>query len=177
MVHSASFSASRWKKAPEKFEAGTPPIAQAIALGAAIDYLTLQIDFNGLSAYETSLTKALVEGLEQMKGIEIIGNTTRLKQKGHLVSFLMDGLHPHDVASYLDMRGVAVRAGHHCAQPLASLLGYETTLRASLYLYNTLEDIEIFLRELAEVQTLLTEKMNNESELSRGTPGSLSAPS
>lgn len=148
MVDSVSFDKMKYKKAPHKFEAGTPAIAEVIAFGAAIDYLTTELDFSQLVAYEASLVTKLLDGLEQIGNIEIVGNVERLKKEGHLVSFKIDGMHPHDVASYLDMKGIAVRAGHHCAQPLATRLGVDSTIRVSFYLYNNVQDVEILLTEL-----------------------------
>ena len=150
MVQSASVEKTSWKSSPHKFEAGTPPIAQVIGLGAAVDYLTNNVNFVELEKHEAKMCGALIDGLKSLENITILGNTDLLKKKGHLVTFEVAGIHAHDLAAYLDMRGIVARAGHHCAQPLANLLGADSSLRVSFYLYNTLEDVELFLKSLDE---------------------------
>lgn len=151
MVYEADFTHASWAKAPYKFEAGTPPIAQAIGLGAAIDYIQKNIDFAQLQTHEARLCSMLIEGLQKHPKITILGPIEQLKERGHLVSFVVKDMHPHDVATYLGNHGICVRAGHHCAQPLAKLLGISGSVRASFYAYNTLEEVEKFL----ELITLL----------------------
>jgi len=151
MVHDAEYYTAHWQKAPGKFEAGTPPIAQVIGFGAAVDFFNDHVDFDELHRYEAELCAQLVDGLNTIGGITILGNQKDMKRCGHLVAFVVDGIHAHDVAAMLGMRGVGVRAGHHCVQPLARLLGVEASTRASLYMYNQPEDIEIFLRELKDI--------------------------
>ncbi len=158
MVYSAGFSDAKWQKAPHKFEAGTPPIAQVIGLGAAIDYYNKNIDFDELAASEAKLAGMALDGLQAIERITILGNAERIRKNGHLISFVHEDHHPHDIASCLDMRGLAVRAGHHCAQPLVQILGHEATLRISFHCYNTPEDVEVFLSELQAVIALLNEK-------------------
>lgn len=148
MVYEASFTSAQWAKSPQKFEAGTPPIADAIGLGAAIDYINQNIDFAALEQYEASLCSMLIDGLEQIDGVTIVGNVEKLRKEGHLVSIALDRIHPHDVATHLGSRGIAVRAGHFCAQPLVTHLGFESLLRISIAAYNNVRDIEIFLQEL-----------------------------
>ena len=138
--HSVSFA-----KAPHKFEAGTPPIASAIGLAAAINYFKKNIDFQKLAHHEAQLCMRLIDGLSHHSKIRILGPLNELKQSGHLVSFVIDGMHAHDVADYLGKQGVCVRAGHHCAQPLAKKMGYVASVRVSFYAYNTLEEVEKFL--------------------------------
>lgn len=138
--HSVSFG-----KAPHKFEAGTPPIAQAIGLAAAIDYINKKIDFKSLQKHEAQLCTQLIEGLSKHKQIRLLGPIKQLKQSGHLISFVIEGMHAHDVADYLGKQGICVRAGHHCAQPLAKKLGYQSSVRVSFYAYNTQEEVEKFL--------------------------------
>jgi cysteine desulfurase/selenocysteine lyase len=138
--HSVSFA-----KAPHKFEAGTPGIAQAIGLAAAITYFKKNIDFAQLAKHEAQLCARLIEGLSKHKKIRILGPIEQLKKTGHLVSFVIDGMHAHDVADYLGKEGICVRAGHHCAQPLAKKMGYVASVRASFYAYNTFEEVEKFL--------------------------------
>lgn len=138
--HSVSFA-----KPPHKFEAGTPPIAQAIGLAAAIDYSKKNIDFAQLAKHEAQLCVRLIEGLSKHKNIRLLGPIGQLKKSGHLVSFVIEGMHAHDVADYLGKQGICVRAGHHCAQPLAKKMGYVASVRASFYAYNTFEEVEKFL--------------------------------
>lgn len=124
-----------WKELPWKFEAGTPNIAGAIALGAAIDYLT-QIGMECIHQHEQELVAYLLPRLQEIEGVTVYGPIDPDKHAG-VLAFNIDGLHPHDVATALDYEGVAVRAGHHCAQPLINHLGLSSAVRASLYLYNT----------------------------------------
>ena len=148
MVYSISDDKIKWKEAPYKFEAGTPPIAQAIGFAAAIDYLNEKINFSELKKHEAKLCHVLIDGLEQIKEVKIIGNLEQIKKEGHLVCFIVKGIHAHDLSSFLSEKGIAIRSGHHCAQPLADLLGVEASLRVSFYMYNTLQDVELFLKEL-----------------------------
>jgi cysteine desulfurase/selenocysteine lyase len=124
---------------PAKFEAGTPPIVSAIGLGAAIDYLN-QIGLDKIHRYEQILTQRAHEVLQQVGGVKFLGPGP--EHKAGIVSFTVDGMHPHDVAQLLDTEGVAIRAGHHCAMPLHKRLGIVASNRASFYFYNTLEEIE-----------------------------------
>lgn len=151
MVYEVDFTHASWTQAPQKFEAGTPPIAQAIGLGAAIDYIQNNIDFSKLKAHEATLCKAMIEGLQKHPKIRILGPIEQLKTHGHLVSFVVENMHAHDVAMHLSNYGICVRAGHHCAHPLAQVLKIQASVRASFYAYNTLEEVEKFL----EVITLL----------------------
>lgn len=151
MVYEVDYTTASWLKAPHKFEAGTPPIAQAIGLGAAITYIQKNIDFEQLKNHESKLCAVLINGLQKNNKITILGPIEQLKTQGHLVSFVVEGMHAHDVATYLSNYGICVRAGHHCAQPLAKLMGIQASVRASFYAYNTLEEVEKFL----EVITLL----------------------
>ncbi|MEK5488130.1 cysteine desulfurase [Lysinibacillus sp. FSL M8-0355] len=131
---------STWKELPWKFEGGTPIIAGAIGLGAAIDFLT-DIGLDNIAAHEHKLVGYAMDQLETIDGLKIFGPRDPMKRCG-LVTFNLDDVHPHDVATVLDMNGVAVRAGHHCAQPLMKCLQQVATARASFYLYNTEEDID-----------------------------------
>lgn len=151
MVYEVDFTHATWAKAPHKFEAGTPPIAQAIGLAAAIDYINKHIDFKKLKSHEAQLCAALIEGLQKNSKIRILGPIEQLKENGHLVSFVVEGMHAHDVATHLSNHGICVRAGHHCAQPLAKVMGIPASVRASFYAYNTLEEVE----KLLEIITLL----------------------
>ncbi len=149
MVYSAGLEQSRYKVAPHKFEAGTPPIASVIGFGAALDYYHEHIDFAALACHEHELMFYLLKELATVPGITIIGNGDSLVE-GHLVSFVHDHVHAHDIASYLNLRTIAVRAGHHCAQPLATFLGIDSSVRVSVHLYNTRSDIANFITALNE---------------------------
>lgn len=151
MIFSVDWQESRWREMPQLLEAGTPPIAEVIGLGAALSYLE-KVDFKELAAHEAALCKRLVEGIENIEGVRILGPRERLVKEGHLVSFVVEGVHPYDVASFLDKYQVAVRAGHHCAQPLHTKLGVVGSVRASFYLYNTMDDVEAIIKALVEMQ-------------------------
>ena len=131
---------STWKELPWKFEEGTPNIAGAIALGHAIDYLEA-IGMENIHHYEEELVAYVLPKLQQIEGLTIYGPQDPAKRTG-VIAFNLDGLHPHDVATALDMEGVAVRAGHHCAQPLLKYLQVAATARASFYFYNTKQDAD-----------------------------------
>ncbi|MBC1732071.1 cysteine desulfurase [Listeria seeligeri] len=137
---------STWKELPWKFEAGTPIIGGAIALGAAIDYLAA-IGIDTIHAYEQELVSYAIEQMSKLEGITIYGPTDASKRCG-LVTFNIEGAHPHDVATILDEDGVAIRAGHHCAQPLMKWLDVSSTARASFYIYNTKEEIDALIEGL-----------------------------
>ena len=129
-----------WKELPWKFEAGTPNIAGAIALGAAVDYLS-NLGVENVHAYEQELVDYVLPKLQAIEGLTVYGPEDPSQHAG-VIAFNIDGLHPHDVATALDYEGVAVRAGHHCAQPLINHLGISSTVRASFYIYNTKEDCD-----------------------------------
>jgi cysteine desulfurase/selenocysteine lyase len=150
MVYEASFTTATFLKAPHKFEAGTPPIAQAVGLAAAINYLTSH-DMHKLQQHEALLCAKLIEGLQTLSRVKILGPIDQLKKHGHLVSFTVDGMHSHDVAAYLGSHGICVRAGHHCAQPLAKKLGLDASVRVSFYGYNTIEEVEILLQVMQKM--------------------------
>lgn len=129
-----------WKELPWKFEAGTPNIAGAIALGAALDYLT-ELGMDQIHAYEQELVNYVLPKLQAIEGLTVYGPQNPSQHAG-VIAFNIDGLHPHDVATALDYEGVAVRAGHHCAQPLINHLGISSAARASFYIYNTKADCD-----------------------------------
>ena len=129
-----------WKELPWKFEAGTPNIAGAIALGAAVDYLSA-LGMENIHAYEQELVDYVLPKLQAIDGLTVYGPEDPSQHAG-VIAFNIDGLHPHDVATALDYEGVAVRAGHHCAQPLINHLGISSAARASFYIYNTKEDCD-----------------------------------
>lgn len=140
MIDFVGLYESTWKELPWKFEGGTPIIAGAIGLGAAIDFLT-DIGLDNILEHEHKLAGYAMDQLETIDGLKIFGPRDPMKRCG-LVTFNLDDVHPHDVATVLDMNGIAVRAGHHCAQPLMKCLQQVATARASFYLYNTEEDID-----------------------------------
>lgn len=146
MIASVHEQESTWAPLPAKFEAGTPNIAGAIGLGAAIDYLTA-LGMDRVAAHERGLVRDLLPRLVAIPGVTVYGPQNPERHTG-VLAFNLAGLHPHDLATALDMEGVAVRAGHHCAQPLMEALGVAATARASLYLYNTKEDGDRLLAAL-----------------------------
>ena len=144
MVVSVDFEGARWKPAPERFEAGTPNVADAIGLGVACDY----IDALGraeIQKHDHALGKLAYEKLSTLPGIRIIGPTG---ERGGLVSFAFEGVHAHDIVTFADEDGVALRGGHHCNQPLMRKLGLTSTTRASFYMYNTAEEIDVLVASL-----------------------------
>ena len=140
MIETVTMTAATWAPAPRKFEAGVPNMAQAVGLGAAIDYLTAH-GMSNVHDHEMALTKYLIEKLLQVPDLKIVGPTD-LDSRGGTVSFTVGEIHPHDLGQYVDSQGVAVRTGHHCAWPLTRKLGVPATTRASLYLYNDESDCD-----------------------------------
>lgn len=138
--------------APEKFEAGSPSLAQAIGLHAAIEYLTKYVPFDQLRRHEAELTAYVINELQKIPHVTLYGPLDVLKQQGHLVTFTIEGMHAHDVAAYLNTKHVAVRAGHFCAQPLARLLGYDAAVRASFYYYTQREDVESLISAVKNIK-------------------------
>ena len=147
-VHLRSF---RPNTVPHKFEAGTPAIAEAVGFGAAADYLTA-LGMDAISAHEHQITEYALERLEEIPGVKLFGPT--IEMKGGVAAFTLDGVHPHDVAQILDRDGVAVRAGHHCAQPLHEKFGIPATSRASFYLYNTRDEVDKLVNGIYKVKEL-----------------------
>lgn len=137
MIRSVTLEGATWADLPHKFEAGTPPIAEVIGLGAAVDYLTA-LGMDNVYRHEQQLVRYALERLRQVEGLTIYGP----EQRGGLVTFNVQGVHPHDLATVLNEDGIAIRAGHHCAQPVMEWLGVPATARASFYVYNTEEDVE-----------------------------------
>lgn len=136
---------------PHKFEAGTPAIAEAIGFGAAVDYLS-SLGMDKVAAHEHEITAYALERLEEVPGLRLFGPSA--VQKGGVASFVFDGVHPHDVAQILDRDGIAVRAGHHCAQPLHEKFGIPATTRASFYLYSTKPEVDKLIEGLYEVKKI-----------------------
>ena len=150
MIEVVQMSGSTYAPAPERFEAGTPVISQAVALAAACDYLSA-IGLDRIAAHEHELTGRLLDGLHGLEGVRVIGPPTT-EMRGAAVSFVLDGVHPHDVGQSLDELGIAVRVGHHCAAPVCRRYGVPATTRASAYLYNTAAEIDVLLEGIATVQ-------------------------
>ncbi|MDQ6688409.1 MAG: cysteine desulfurase [Actinomycetota bacterium] len=146
MIRTVTMAESTWAGIPHKFEAGTPPIIEAIGLGAAVDYLS-EIGPKRIHAHEQAITGRLLEGLAGVGGVRVLGPLD-VRQRGGAVSFELAGVHPHDVAQLLDSRGIAVRAGHHCAKPAHLRYGVQSTTRASSYLYTTPAEIDALIEGL-----------------------------
>ena len=150
MVDSVTMESATWAATPRKFEAGVPNMAQAVGLSAAIDYLN-QIGMHNIAQHEKNLTSYLLKGITSISGVEVIGPVD-MKDRGGVVSFAVDGVHPHDVGQVLDQYGIAVRTGHHCAWPLMRKLNLVGTTRASLYLYNSKSDVDSLLESIEKVK-------------------------
>jgi cysteine desulfurase / selenocysteine lyase len=148
MISSVTFEKTIYNKLPYKFEAGTPNVAGAIGLGAAVDYLQ-SVGMQNISAHEQELLACGTLALQALDDVRIIGTA---KEKSSVISFVLDGVHPHDIGTILDKHGIAIRTGHHCAQPVMDFFGIPATARASLGMYNTREDIEALLWGLRKVK-------------------------
>ena len=147
MISSVDFQSATWNELPAKFEAGTPPIAEAVGLGAAVEYLA-GLGMERVRAHERELTSYLLERLSQVSGVRPVG-PPEADRRGGLVSFTVEGMHPHDVAELVGRSGVCIRAGHHCAQPLMRCLGVGATARASVGVYNQPADVDALIEALA----------------------------
>ncbi|MDP3511584.1 MAG: SufS family cysteine desulfurase [Sulfuritalea sp.] len=154
MIGEVTFDNTTWAAPPQRFEAGTPPIAQAIGLAAALDWM-MTLDWPQIHAREQRLGELLIEGLQRIPQLRLLGPATA-DSRAPIVSFDIEGLHPHDICQVLDGRNLALRGGHHCAQPLLAALGVEACTRASIALYNDETDIQALLDGLVEVQRTLT---------------------
>ncbi|WP_052667252.1 aminotransferase class V-fold PLP-dependent enzyme [Nitriliruptor alkaliphilus] len=143
MIREVSFEEVTWNEVPHKFEAGTPMIAEAAGLAAAIGYLR-SLGLGAVRAHERQLTATFLEGLRSLDGVSVHG-PAEAALRGGAISFTVDGVHPHDIGAMLDQHGVCVRVGHHCAKPLMRTLGVNATVRASLYLYNGEDDLQPLL--------------------------------
>lgn len=151
MVYAVEDVVSTWRAMPQRLEAGTRSVADVIGFGAALEYLQKNVDFVALQTYEAQLCARFVDGVRDLASVKILGNPERLSREGHLVSFTVDGVHPHDAAAFLDSHGICVRAGHHCAQPVHKRLGLEGSLRASFYCYTAAEDVDRLIVALHEL--------------------------
>ena len=149
MISSVTFERSTWAETPHKFEAGTPPILEGIGLGAAIEFVNA-IGFDAIAAHEAALTEHAIARMSAIEGLTIIG---RAQDRGGVISFALAGAHAHDVATLLDRQGIAVRAGHHCAEPLMRRLGLDSTARASFGVYTTREEIDVLADTLERVRS------------------------
>lgn len=152
MIRTVSLQESTWNDLPYKFEAGTPNIAGAIGLGAAVDYL-FNVGMDEVRHYEEELLNYALKKISAVKGVSIFGPETA-DHRGAIISFTLHGVHPHDAATILGERGICVRAGHHCAQPLMDFFGVPATMRMSLYFYNTKEDIDRLIEGLSHIKKL-----------------------
>lgn len=150
MIYEASYESATWADAPAKFEAGTPPIVSAIGLGATIDYLKKNIQYDALKKHYNNLTYQLLEGLRAIPSVKIYGNQEQLLRDGHLVCFAVQDIHGHDIAAYLATHNIALRAGHHCAQPLIKLLGVDALVRPSFAAYTIPDEIDALLEVLPQ---------------------------
>ena len=150
MVDSVTMESATWAKSPRKFEAGVPNMAQAVGLSAAVDYLN-KVGMENIENHEHALTKELLDGLSQISAVKVIGPQD-MKDRGGVVSFTIDGVHPHDVGQVLDQYGVAVRTGHHCAWPLMRKLNLVGTTRASFHLYNDSKDVQALLEAVIKTK-------------------------
>ena len=150
MIASVTFEKTTYNELPYKFEAGTPNIADAIGLGAAVEYLS-EIGMDRIAAYEKDLLDYATEVIGAIEGVRLIGTA---REKASVVSFVIEGVHPHDIGTILDREGVAVRAGHHCAQPVMDRFGIPATTRASFAFYNTMEEIDTLAAAVGKVKEL-----------------------
>jgi cysteine desulfurase/selenocysteine lyase len=148
MIRTVTFEKTTYNELPYKFEAGTPNIAGGIGLGAAFDYMN-QVGIDKIAAYEHELLLYGTEALQQIPGLRLIGTA---REKAAVLSFVMEGIHPHDIGTVLDRQGIAVRTGHHCAQPVMDWFHVPATTRASLAFYNTAAEIDALAAGLRKVK-------------------------
>ena len=151
MIRTVTFEGSTWNDLPYKFEAGTPDISGAIGLGAAIDYVR-GVGFDAIAAHEAALLARATAALAEVPGLRFIGTARR---KASVVSFVIDGVHPHDIGTIVDRDGVAIRTGHHCAQPVMDRFGIPATARASFAMYNSMEEIDVLVASLRRARQLM----------------------
>ncbi len=140
MLFEASYNSATWLKPPYRFEAGTPPIAEVIGLGAVLDYYQT-IDWKRVRQHEAALTSYAIQRLKMIEQVQILGPQTELELAGHLISFVVEGYHPHDIGALFDAHGVAVRAGDHCAQPLLQTLKFAGSIRLSFFCYTSFQEL------------------------------------
>ena len=148
MISSVTFEKTTYNKIPHKFEAGTPHIAGVIGLGAAIAYVT-QLGLDNIAHHEHDLLAYATQALSAVPGVRLIGTAN---EKAAVLSFVMEGIHPHDIGTILDQEGIAIRTGHHCAQPVMDRFGVPATARASFGLYNTHEEVDLLVLAMQRVR-------------------------
>ena len=148
MIRQVKLTGSTWNDLPHKFEAGTPAIAEAIALGAAVDYLS-NLGMDNVAAHERALVRYAYERMQDVEGLRILGPDP--EHRGGVIAFTLGDVHPHDIAAILDAEGIAIRAGHHCAQPVHDRYGIPASARASFYVYNTEEEVDALVTALHKV--------------------------
>jgi cysteine desulfurase/selenocysteine lyase len=156
MIKRVSLRSFTPNELPYKFEAGTPPIAEAVGFGAAVAYLE-SVGMDAIAAHERETISYALERLEEVPGLRVFGPPA--EYKGAVAAFMLDGIHPHDISQVLDSEGVAIRAGHHCAMPLHEKFGLPATARASFYLYNTNEEVDRLSSAAAWTRTTSPSKM------------------
>jgi len=150
MILSVTFAKTTYNALPYKFEAGTPNIAGTVALGAAVDWVR-SVGIHAIAAHEQALTEYGTKRLLEIPGLRLIGTA---REKASVLSFVIEGIHPHDIGTVLDHEGIAVRTGHHCAQPVMDRFGIPATARASLAAFNTTEEIDALVRGLEKAKEL-----------------------
>ncbi len=150
MIETVTMEGSTWAPLPAKFEAGTPPIVEAIGLAAAVDYLSA-IGMDRVAQHEHAITAYALSRMNDLNGVTILGPTEAV-DRGGAISFEIDGVHPHDVSQVLDSLGIAVRAGHHCAKPAHARFGVQSSTRASFYLYTTPAEIDALVDGLEQTK-------------------------
>jgi len=151
MIREVKLRSFRPNSLPHKFEAGTPAIAEAVGFGAAVDYLS-QLGMDAVAAHEHAITEYALERLEEIPGVKVFGPSA--DKKGGVAAFTLEGVHPHDVAQILDQDGIAIRAGHHCAQPLHEKFNIPATSRASFYIYNTKDEVDLLVNGIYKVKEM-----------------------
>ena len=152
MIESVAQDTITYAPIPDRFEAGTPPIVEAVGLDAALDFM-MMVGVEKIQQHENRLLHYAQERMRELPGVSVYGTAP---EKGAIVSFNLDGIHPHDVATLVDRHGVAIRAGHHCASPLMARYNVDAMCRASFGVYNTLEEIDTFVDALIKVQRMLS---------------------
>ncbi len=150
MISSVSFEGSTYNVLPFKFEAGTPDFVNSVAMAAALDYIS-DIGLEKIAAHEQELLRYAMDKMSTIEGIQFVGTA---KEKTSVISYLIDNIHPYDMGTLLDRMGIAIRTGHHCAEPLMRRLGIEGTMRASFAPYNTFEEIDSFVETTKRLQQM-----------------------
>lgn len=152
MISSVTFEKTLYNKIPYKFEAGTPAIANVVGLGAAVDYIS-QVGLEKIAVYEHELIEYATERVSRIPSVRIIGTA---REKASVLSFVLEGIHPHDIGTVLDQEGIAVRAGHHCAQPVMDRFQIPATTRASFAFYNTFAEVDALAAGIEKVREVFS---------------------